>query len=88
MEKIGVRELKNRTSYVLKRVREDLVEYLVTLRGEPVAVLRPLTQDEAQRIHHERMKDELVSLRSLSQQIAESWVSEKSAVELVEEQRR
>ena len=88
IEKIGIRELKNQTSQVLRRVREDLVEYVVTLRGEPVAVLRPLTQDESQRIRQERIEDEIADLRSLSKQIAASWTSEKSAIELVEEQRR
>ena len=88
IKKIGIRELKDRTSQVLKRVREDMVEYVVTLRGEPVAVLRPLTQEESQRIQREKIEDEIGNLRSLSKQIAESWTSEKSAVELIDEQRR
>ena len=49
-ETIGVRELKNHASRLLRAVREDMVEYVVTLRGEPVAVLRPLTDEEAQRL--------------------------------------
>ena len=88
IEKIGIRELKNQTSQILRRVREDMVEYVVTLRGEPVAVLRPLTQDESERIRQERIEDEIADLKSLSEQIAASWTSKKSAVELVEEQRR
>ena len=88
IEKIGIRELKNRTSQVLRRVREDMVEYIVTLRGEPVAVLRPLTQEESEHIRQVRIEDEIAGLRSLSKLIAASWTSEKSAVELVEEQRR
>ena len=39
---IGVRELKNHVSRVIRAVREEMAEYVVTLRGEPVAVLRPL----------------------------------------------
>ncbi|MEA3441696.1 MAG: type II toxin-antitoxin system prevent-host-death family antitoxin [Chloroflexota bacterium] len=88
IEKIGIRELKNQTSQVLRRVREDMVEYVVTLRGEPVAVLRPLTQDESEHIRQVRIEDEIADLRSLSKLIAASWTSEISAVELVEEQRR
>jgi len=30
---IGVRELKNRTSQVLRVVREEMTEFIVTLRG-------------------------------------------------------
>jgi len=88
IEKIGIRELKNQTSQVLRRVREDMVEYVVTLRGEPVAVLRPLTQDESEHIRQDRIEDEIADLRSLSKLIAASWTSKKSGVELVEEQRR
>ena len=32
---IGVRELKNHTSRVIRAVREEMAEYVVTLRGEP-----------------------------------------------------
>ena len=47
---IGVRELKNHTSRVIRAVREEMSEYVVTLRGEPVALLRPLTEEETQRL--------------------------------------
>ena len=50
-ETVGVRELENQASRVIRRVSEQRVEYVVTVRGEPVALLRPLTQVEAQRLH-------------------------------------
>lgn len=88
VEKIGIRELKNRASQVLRSVREDMAEYVVTLRGEPVALLRPLTRSESDRIRQERIETEIAKLKSLSKKIAAGWKAEKSAVELVEEQRR
>lgn len=45
---VGVGELKRRTSRIIRAVRQDLSEDVVTLRGEPVAGLRPLTGEEAQ----------------------------------------
>jgi len=39
---IGIRQLKNDTSEILRSVREDKVEYVITYRGQPVAVLRPM----------------------------------------------
>jgi prevent-host-death family protein len=39
---IGIRQLKNETSEILRAVREDKAEYVITYRGEPVAVLRPV----------------------------------------------
>jgi prevent-host-death family protein len=46
---IGIRELKNQTSRIMRAVREDGAEYVITLHGEPVAVLRTFTDDDAQR---------------------------------------
>ncbi|MBK8934267.1 MAG: type II toxin-antitoxin system prevent-host-death family antitoxin [Chloroflexi bacterium] len=43
-EKIGVRELKNQTSQIVRAVREDMAEYVITLHGKPVAMLRPITE--------------------------------------------
>lgn len=42
MPEIGIRQLKNETSEILRAVREDGAEYVITYRGQPVAVLRPL----------------------------------------------
>ena len=42
MPAIGIRQLKNDTSEILRSVREDKVEYVITYRGQPVAVLRPM----------------------------------------------
>jgi prevent-host-death family protein len=85
---IGVRELKNNTSRVIRTVREQMSEYVVTLRGEPVAMLRPLTEDDIQRLRHASVDETLAEMKSLAHQVAEAWTSDKSGVELVDEQRR
>lgn len=85
---IGVRELKNKTSRVLRSVREDMAEYVVTLRGEPVAVLRPLDEEEARRLRQGEVKKSMAEMMVLAREVAEAWTSEKSGVDLVDEQRR
>jgi prevent-host-death family protein len=85
---IGVRELKNHTSRVIRAVREEMSEYVVTLRGEPVAVLRPLTEEEAQRLRQADADAALAEMKALAQEIASAWTSDQSGVELIEEQRR
>ena len=85
---IGVRELKNHASRVIRAVREEMAEYVVTLRGEPVAVLRPLTKEEAQRLRQAEVDETLAEIRALAQEIAAAWTSHKSGVELVADQRR
>ncbi len=85
---IGVRELKNQASKVIRAVREDMVEYIVTLRGEPVAVLRPLTESETQRLRQHELAEAMDEMSSLANEIGESWTSDKSGVELVSDQRK
>jgi prevent-host-death family protein len=85
--KIGVRDLKNRASEIVREVHEQDAEFVVTLRGEPVALLRPFSADE-RKLRQAQMEEALEELDSLAEQIARSWRSPKSAVELIEEQRR
>jgi prevent-host-death family protein len=85
---IGVRELKDQTSRVIRAVREEMSEYVVTLRGEPVAVLRPLTEEEAQRLRQVEIEESLAEMRALALEVASAWTSEKSGVQLIAEQRR
>ncbi len=85
---IGVRELKNQTSRVIRSVREEMAEYVVTPRGESVAILRPLSKAEAHRLRQSKIDESMAEMRILAQEVAAAWSSEKSGVELVAAQRR
>jgi len=85
---IGVRELKNQASRVIRAVREETAEYVVTLRGQPVAILRPLTEEEARRLREVETDQTLAEMKALARDVAAAWVSDKSGVDLVAEQRR
>ncbi len=87
-ETVGVRELKNQASRVIRAVYEEMAEYVITLRGEPVAMLRPLTEEERDRLREEQVDTALTEMRSLAEEVALAWKSDKSGVELVAEQRR
>ena len=45
MPKVGIRELKNRTSEIMRTVREEGAEYIITYQGRPMAVLLPIDED-------------------------------------------
>ena len=45
MPQVGIRELKNEASEIIRTVREERVEYVVTHRGKPVAVILPVAED-------------------------------------------
>lgn len=85
---IGIRELKNQASKIVRAVREEAAEYIITVNGEPVAVLRPLTEAETDQQRQEEIEAFLAELKQLAQEIGDNWTSEKTAVELVSEQRR
>ena len=85
---IGVRELKNQASRVLQAVQEEMIEYVVTVRGRPVAVLSPYTAEEAERHRLSEIEDELREMEQLAEVVGAAWLSTKSGVELVEGQRR
>lgn len=48
LRRIGVRELRSRACEVIRAVRGDGAEYVITYRGRPVAVLRGLRDDAGQ----------------------------------------
>jgi len=79
MPQVGIRELKNKTSEILRAVREDKAEYLITYRGQPAARLIPV---------EESGEDVWTELERLRDEITANWKSEKSAAELVSEGRR
>ena len=85
---VGVRELKNQASRIVHAVHETRTEYVITLRGEPVAVLRPFGDRDARRLQQAEVEKTLAEMKTLAQHVAEAWTSPKSGVELVDEQRR
>ncbi len=86
--RIGVRELKNQASRIVRTVREEMAEYVITLQGKPVAVLRPFTDQDAQKLRQAEIDEALAEMKTLAQQVGEAWKSPKSGVELIEEGRR
>jgi prevent-host-death family protein len=88
IETIGVRDLKNKVTRILRAVREDRVEYVVTVHGEPVALIRPCTAEDVARLRNARLEAHLADLGALAGEIGRAWTSAQSSVELLEEQRR
>jgi prevent-host-death family protein len=44
MPEIGIRELKAQASEIVRAVREDRAEYVITHRGKPVAMIVPFAE--------------------------------------------
>jgi prevent-host-death family protein len=85
MRSIGVRELKENTSRILRRVREKGEEIQITYRGQVIARLTPVARTR------QSTKDmEIVwsDLDRLAAEIGSCWPVEVNAVEAVREARR
>ncbi len=92
MPLIGVRELRKRTSEVLRQVREEGAEYVVTYQGRPIAMLLPV---DAERIEaamvqagKQRMTGGWETYAQLAEQTRGAWPTQKSTQELLDEIRR
>jgi prevent-host-death family protein len=94
MPQIGVRELKNQATEIVRNVREKQEKYIITYHGQPVAVLLPvneaLLQDKAEEALETMLADQNLwaGLDSFRREINLRWRAEKTAVDLVAEQRR
>jgi len=83
MKTVGIRELKQRASELIRMVREEGSEIQVTYRGEVVAllipVIRPTPKEEAQA---------WLEIDHLAAEIGVRWPAGVSAEEAVAENRR
>lgn len=82
---IGIRQLKQQASDIVRRVSEGKEIITITKRGHAVARLVPLEDPESKRVQAEAV---WVEMDELARQIGASWPKEVSAVEAVKEQRR
>lgn len=88
MKTIGIRQLKNEASAIVKTVREKRTEFVVTVRGKPVATLRPYSANDEDDEHRRAVEKELAEMHQLAKEIAAAWKSPLTAAEVVAEQRR
>ncbi len=94
MPNVGVKDLKNQATEILRAVREEQAEYVVTYYGRPVAMLLPidaawLQTEQDRAIRASRPSPELLAeLEALRAEIDMNWRSDKTAVELIAEGRR
>ncbi len=94
MPSIGVRELKNQANEIVRSVREEQAEYIITYHGEAVAVLLPIDRalieaGEQAALDAARPQTETLNeLEALRTDIERAWRQKKSGAQLVKEGRR
>lgn len=85
MSTVGVRELKQETSKILRRVREEGETIEITYHGEVVARLVPVSPPEPT---DDKIAAVLADLDALSAEISAKWPEGVSALEAVQDVRR
>lgn len=84
MLSVGVRELKQQASELIRRVREEGDEVQVTYRGEVVAMLVPVNKKRNEEVVSAAWTD----IDQLAAQIGAKWQGTPSAIDAVQEGRR
>jgi len=93
IREIGVRELKNQATEILREVREQQIEYIVTYHGKPVARILPFTENSASlrtkrpALSSAEQEAMWAEWDALADEIDENWQSELGAVEQLSKDR-
>lgn len=85
---VGIKEFKNQATQLLRHVREDKTEVIVTHDGQPIAILRPFQDEDGAKGRAEQLKAAMARADILAKKLEKSWSSGLTAAEAVDEQRR
>ena len=86
MPEIGIRQLKSQASEIVRAVREERAEYVITHHGKPVAMIIPFVEASPEHaVSPAQFWDEM---DVLADELATTWEAELSPVEYFYQQRR
>ncbi|MGB4864024.1 MAG: type II toxin-antitoxin system Phd/YefM family antitoxin [Tepidiformaceae bacterium] len=81
MKSIGVRQLKNEATQIVRAVREQHALYVITVNGEPVATLRPYSERDIAGVERGHATVELQAIERLAESVGASWLKVGAAAE-------
>lgn len=84
MVTVGIRELKQQASELVRKVREDGVEVQITYHGKVVALLVPVAEADQK----EQEANAWMDIDHLAAEIGARWPKGLSASQAIEENRR
>jgi prevent-host-death family protein len=92
MPLIGIRELREKTSEVIRRVREERAEYIITHQGRPVAILLPVSseviEDAAMKAGKEAIADAWGAYTRLAEALRRDWPERQDSRDALDAIRR
>jgi prevent-host-death family protein len=72
---IGVRQLKNEATQIVRAVREQHALYVITVNGQPVATLRPYSDRDIAGMQRSQAASEIAAIERLAGAVGEAWMS-------------
>jgi len=72
---IGVRQLKNEATQIVRAVREQHALFVITVNGQPVATLRPYSDRDIAGMQRSQAASEIAAIERLAGAVGDAWVS-------------
>jgi len=92
MPLIGIRELRERATQVLRQVREEGTEYIITYQGRPIALLLPLDGEAVEqamvKAARETAGGDWATYARVAEELRQAWPQERTAQNALDEVRR
>ena len=76
MRAIGVRQLKNEATQVVRAVRDEHAQYVITVNGVPVATLRPYSDRDIAGLHRTQAAAELAAIDRIAAEVGARWTGQ------------
>lgn len=73
MRTIGVRQLKNEATQIVRAVRDQHAQYVITVNGVPVATLRPYSDRDIAGLHRTQAAAELAAIDRIAAEVGARW---------------
>ncbi len=74
MKTIGVRQLKNEATQIVRSVKEQHALYVITVNGQPVATLRPYSDRDIAGMPRTQAVSEFQAIERLAEAVGAAWV--------------
>jgi prevent-host-death family protein len=81
MRTIGVRQLKNEATQIVRAVRDEHAQFVVTVAGTPVATIRPYSDRDIAGLHRTQAAAELAAIDRLAGEVGRLWMDAGSTLD-------
>jgi prevent-host-death family protein len=81
MRTIGVRQLKNEATQIVRAVRDEHAQFVVTVNGTPVATIRPYSDRDIAGLHRTQAAAELAAIDRLAGEVGRLWMDAGSTLD-------